>query len=194
MDCLMKVNPLNVLLISFVLVNWSCGECSQYLSEPELQFVAYARGQTMSLRDTNNVVHPMEQIKYRRELFESCGSIGCSNEHSEVYEIEYRSSLDQAWGFSLQLYAPSCGGNSEASFFISSDNLKSYQADRWIFSIHPDEEKIKYPTIDINGSTFENVYEFSGYYNNAPIIMLFNHQFGILQITFPRNKAIALMV
>lgn len=189
-----NVSLINAALISIVSVSASCTECHQYFSEQELQFVSYTKMQVISLVDTNNVVHLMEQIKYRRELFESCGSVGCSGEHNEVYEIEYRSSVDHNWGFSLQLYAPSCGGNSESYLFISSDNLKSFFPDRWIFSVKPDLAQIKYPSIVINGSTFSNVYEFSGYYNNEQIIMLYNHQFGILQITFPGNKSVSLVV
>ena len=61
------------------------------------------------------------------------------------------------------------------------------------FYVELDLIEIKYDSIMMNGVTYYNVYELSGYHNDEIITMLFNHQFGILQITFPRNKKITLV-
>jgi len=187
-----------LIIISFLvfigfIVNSCREQCYKYFSEQELQFVAYDENQSLSFLDTSNVVHPLRQTKYRRELFEGCGSVGCSGEHREVYEIEYRSTVDLDWGFNLALYVLSCHGELESYFSVVSDNLKSYHKDRWIFSTKPESEKIKYDSIVINGSTYNSVYEFSGYYHNDKITMLFNHQFGVIRISFPDNQEIALV-
>lgn len=189
----MRILGINTILIFILLLSSCTDPCYRHFTDLELQFVSYDKNESLSLIDTNNVVQTMHQTKYRRELFESCGSVGCSGENLELYEIGYRSNTNPDWGFNLNLYTESCNSNNNGVLFISSDNISSYKADRWIFYVELDLIEIKYDSIMINGVTYYNVYEFSGYHNDEIITMLFNHQFGILQITFPRNKAITLI-
>ncbi len=179
---------------SFLVLFVSCDDaCYQHFSAREMQFMAYEKDQSTTLLDTNNVVHPMKQTRYRRKLVESCGSFGCSGDHKEVYEIEYRSTLNPDWGFNLNLYARSCNGTA-AYLSICSDDLSSYKADRWIFDADPDSLEISHETIIINGVTFYDVFELSGYYqDDKQVNMLFNEEAGIIQITFPTTKKIMLV-
>jgi hypothetical protein len=178
----------------FLFLFVSCDDpCYQHFSTQELQFLAYEKDQSIIMLDTNNVVHPMKQTGYRRELVESCGSFGCSGDHKEVYEIEYRSTLNTDWGFNLNLYARSCNGTT-AYLSICSDDLSSYKPDRWIFDADPDSLKINYETIIVNGVTFYDVFELLGYYqDDKRVTMLFNEEAGIIQITFPTGKKMMLV-
>lgn len=182
-----------ILMITLVL---SCEDnpCYANFSTIGKDFIAYEKYQKITMIDTNNVVHHLVQTKYIRDFQESCGILACSNDFRERYEVEYKSASDETWGFHLCLYSKYCDQGDFEIFNISNKLSDKYDTNTWIFFENTNILRIKYDFIDVNGITFSDVYELTGYIDKGTLTILYNHQYGIIQILFPNNKSIDLIL
>jgi len=152
--------------------------CKAPFSDKEKQFVSYVKDQPVKMMMQDSTVVNFNQISYQREFAKNCGK-SCTSE-SETFNVVYRSNWFE---FHVNLDAGAC--TNYGSFSVISDDMKSYNPDRWIFAEQTTKLAVKYPTIAINGIYYSNVYEIQGWDKDSnKIYLLYNQSSGVIRITF----------
>lgn len=180
-----------ILMITILLLGvYSCKKDKpvyRSFSEQELEFVSYAPGQTIKFIDTNQVIHTFLQDHFYRAFDEFVGMFGNTGDFQEEYEVAYNTSSSTSLYLTLFLY----GG-----FYPYTPG--ELVIDFCTYKVQTNTAALL-PAIDattINGQTYTKVYSIKMYKNGAvannsdTATLLYNRQYGVIQLKLPSGKTI----
>lgn len=189
-------------LILFLLGITFLGACSQKpeyfsFSPKYLAFVPYTKNDLhLILHDTSGVVKSLQLTAFERRFTEQRSIYGGTNDHYEEYSIFYKipgfdpeEYMDVRWNLS------NFPGPHKGDITLTLNRYEQYQ-----FLFDPDTIEVSYPEIKIEGYTYKDVYELTGYYQGHPdaeshnpfsaVTIKINQEYGLLELLFPDNKHI----